>query len=260
MDGQVANNSMDTGQVPQPQAPELPLNFSSIVVPHADVPLHSDISLLSNPLSHIMLELPAAFPNEAHQPNGMPASIHVPIPDLSSSNIPPMDILDSSSPLRAPPPRFIPDFPQAPESFGIGAGLDNDMGMDSSLDLSSGPNVQARDTSPSIHTATSGYSQGTSSLASALDTVGLSIGHNHTGSPETLISSVSGLGYSSGSNIPLTDASGILFPASEFNNGINDRQELSPDRTGGPPLMAVGDLLEGSAQLLAWSHNLLTIL
>lgn len=199
-----SGGAMDTTPISQLQHPELPSAFMTLQQSHAETSLQN------------LLQENSVFSNNAERTNNIAPSMHVAMPELPSTVF--MEAVDGNSQILAAPPAFITDFPTThTDMFALVTPLENTM----TLELSASPQ-QSQIPSPSIHGTASSYSAGvTSSLESALDPAGVSVGRsraNTSVSPPAITNSF--VSMSPPSQKPL----GIAFPPSE---AIGTKQEAS---------------------------------
>lgn len=198
-----SGGAMDTTPITQLQHPELSNSFMTLQQSHVETSLQN------------LLQENAVFLNEVERTSSIAASMHVAMPELSSTVF--MEAVDGNSQILAAPSAFINDFPTHTDMFALVTPLENAM----NLELSASPQ-QSQIPSPSIHGTASSYSAGvTSSLESALDPAGVSVGRsraNTSVSPPILNNGF--VSMSSPSQKPV----GIAFPPSEV---IGAKQETS---------------------------------
>lgn len=103
--------------------------------------------------------------------------------------------------------------------------------------------------SPAIPGLNSSYAVAPSSIASALDSMGLPLSRSRSGSsasPGHLVATGVDLAFPSSSSGPPTSSqgSGFQFPPSDFDGPTSTDSEGSSDMPGGPHLMVVEDMLK----------------
>jgi hypothetical protein len=229
-----AMNSMDSNPVELQNTGILP-DFSTVIsAPHLDI--------LPNGTSHISHTLPSMFPIKAEAATLLPASLHVPMPNLTvpvggSS----LDMHDSSAAISAAAPGFLSEFSPPAESFAMQGLVDNHLPVQSPPRVAPTSHPPSHLSSPTVHNLTPPFNIGTSSLASALN--GMGVGRSP---PESILSS--GM-TSSGSEQTMSSMGGKPSPESQ-NSGINvplgsdgvNGEGGSPEATEIPHRMVVEDL------------------
>ena len=227
MDVQTTPGSMNTSTSHPP--PDASPNFIPIVrSPHVVVPLSSD------PSAHLVHDISSVFPNQGELTDSLPNCMHVSIPPSATMNT--MDIRRVSPSKLALTQTLIPNFQPPRDSFGNGIlpHMDGNIEMDSPSDSHIPP--------PPVHPLPPAYTVGTSSLASALDTMAASMGvqgRSRAGSSASPGSHVASGFQSVNGVLTSVDSGGVHFPPSNAPNG-NGGVDNPPS---GQPLMAVGDVL-----------------
>ncbi|KAG2158240.1 uncharacterized protein EDB93DRAFT_1238030 [Suillus bovinus] len=155
-----------------------------------------------------------------------------------------MDVLDTPSSSRAPPPGFISDFPCRNISYGSMSRMDSHLSLHSPQSATSGSSGP----SSAVHGVSSAYTMNTSSImvngqsmiqsvhAGALDS---------SGSPGALGNSASELAFpplSNSSSKPTQDPS-FIFPPPDVPDLFTGR-DSSPETPGDSHLLVVGDILK----------------
>jgi hypothetical protein len=156
--------------------------------------------------AHIMHALPPLFPTKSEAATLMPASMHVPLTNPAlPTDVSLPDMLNPSTPVRAPPPGFLSEFPPSGDPLVMQGLLNNHIPIASSSTASSSQHPPSLLPSPLNLTTF----KTPSSLASAFDT--MSVRHN---APQSFFSNgPSG----SGSGQALSSNSSSLSPESHLS-------------------------------------------
>ncbi|KAI0670429.1 hypothetical protein C8Q78DRAFT_1070030 [Trametes maxima] len=129
--------------------------------------------------------------------------------------------------------------------------------VDPSHPLLSSPSAASASTnashasSPALTGVTPSYSAGSSSLASALDGMGVARSRSaSSASPANLTGSSSDLGFPSSGSVPPTSAheAGFQFPPPGFENPLQTNNDSMQEVPGGAHLLVLGDMLKNIAR------------
>lgn len=170
--------------------------------------------------------------------NGSP--MHVSMSDMSPKKLSSMDFLEPAGPMRASAPSFIPDFPS--NGFGLRSHLDGRSAIHPSS-AGTSPSNTSHVPSPGIQNIATSFSGTTSSLASALDGMGMTRSRSGSSASPTAFHS-SDFKFTSAGSAPVHP----VHPAHDFGFPPLDLQQapIGHDSPEGPPdshLMAIGGLL-----------------
>ncbi|KAH9901336.1 hypothetical protein C8Q73DRAFT_241602 [Cubamyces lactineus] len=219
---------------------------------------HSDpTSLTQDPATHMHVSMPSLFPQHVDSVSAVPMTMHMSMSSLSSSSedlSAAMDVMAAPPPSsQAPSPGVIPDISSQSGMYGMDPRLTNIDAVDPSHPLLSSPSATSASTnashasSPALTGVTPSYSAGSSSLASALD--GMGVARSRSGSaasPAHLTGSGSDLGFPSSGSGPSGGAheTGFQFPPPGFENSMQASNDSVQDVPGGAHLLVLGDMLK----------------
>lgn len=171
--------------------------------------------------------------------NGSP--MHVSMSDMSPKKLSSMDFLEPTGPVRASAPSFIPDFPS--NGFVLRAHLDGRGAMHPSS-AGTPPSNTSHVPSPNMQNIPTSFG-GTSSLASALDGMGMTRSRSGSSASPSAFHS-SDFKFTSAGSAPVHSTHSVHdfgFPPVDLQQAPIESRHDSPE---GPPdshLMAIGGLL-----------------
>ncbi|THH33885.1 hypothetical protein EUX98_g291 [Antrodiella citrinella] len=254
--GSVSSTTIDNSSFQQFQQNDISAAFPSVLDPSHPL---SDPPMSADHAAHMSAHMSSMF----HQPEMDQAStilsMQMSMGALSSPvDISAMDVSTSLTEQAQQPLSLLSDFPGQNSSFATAT--DHRMnGMDShdpTAQLLASPSTTTASSnvshvsSPALNGMASSYLIGSSSLASALDSMAAARSRSgSSASPGLLTSASSDLGFSSGgSGPPTSDASLVFPPGYEQRNSLTTTKEDSPESPGGAHLLVLGDMLKNIAR------------
>jgi hypothetical protein len=200
---------------------------------------HNDIIIQSAMPSHDMSSLFSTNGDVSNATNG-PGPIHVSMGEPSNSvKMSAMDFLEPATPVRASAPSFISDFPST-NGFGAVHHLNNHtVNLASSSGASSVSSNPSHVPSPTMHGTQTNYN-GTSSLASALDSMGASRSRSGSSASPGTFANATPEFYPSAGTTSIRSSPEFHFPPADL---ALERKGGSPDTPTDSHLMAIGGLL-----------------
>ncbi|TFY82369.1 hypothetical protein EWM64_g1641 [Hericium alpestre] len=235
-----ADPSLQQQHHPQSADPATSFMTSS----HPDVPPHPH----SAPATH---QAPTLFPKDVGSGNPLPIPMDVTLASIPPPpmDVTPMDILNAAAPHHR---TSAPDAMTTYQSVLNGSYAEEpqqERSAQSPPMTNSGSSYPSHSSSPSIPGLNAGFSGPSSSIASALDSLGVTVSRSRSGSLASgghFLGTTGEVGISSAGSGPPTSSqgSGFHFSPREFEVQVAADKEASPDVPGGPHLMVVGDMLK----------------
>lgn len=244
------SDALDPQQYQQFQSTDVAQHFAPMHPPsHPDVPLTTTASHMHAQLSSLYQAAEIDAGNAVHIPMQMALSNLPPPPASHAMDVTPV----SQSAENAS--TVIADFSPPNGAFAVDTRLGGLEALDSSTQVLSSPSATSSSTNPShasspaLNGVASNYSGGSSSLASALEGMGVTRSRSgSSASPPNLTSTNSEFGFSNSGSGPSTSAHdpAFQFPLPSFDSpqSAGGGKEGSPDVPGGAHLMVLGDLLK----------------
>ena len=247
----MSSDALDPQQYQQYQSTDVASHYTPM-----HPPSHPDVSLAPT-ASDLHAQMSSMYQADMESANAVHMSMQMAMPSLPPPPPAPlpMDVTPVQRPTEATPSGIMSDYPPSAGPFTVDSRLNGLESLDSSNQIVSSPSATSNSTNPS-HASSPGmngvpstYSAGSSSLASALE--GMGVARSRSGSsasPPTLTSTNSEFGFSASGSGQSTSAHDPAFqfppPAFESPQSTAGVTEDSPDVPGGAHLMVLGDMLK----------------